>query len=235
MARTVKDPQERRRELIASAQRFFYDKGYENTSVSDIVGDVGVAQGTFYYYFDSKPAVLEALVAELTEQGLAVMRDIVADESLDALQKWNRALAVTGAWKLQRKAEMLALLHAVYRDDNVLLRHKMEKETIRLLAPEFAQIIAQGVAEGTFETAYVLDSAEVVLAIIYSLSDYLAAILLDPGAYDDPRQLLERKIAAAVAAIERVLAAPPGSLSLVDPETLAGWVEEPVPKNGAST
>lgn len=50
MARTTKEPEERRRELIACAQTLFYTKGYEGTSVSDIVNAVGVAQGTFYYY-----------------------------------------------------------------------------------------------------------------------------------------------------------------------------------------
>ena len=68
MTRNVKAPDERRSELIATAQQLFYTKGYERTSVSDIVKAVGVAQGTFYYYFGSKQAILEALVAELTAQ-----------------------------------------------------------------------------------------------------------------------------------------------------------------------
>ncbi|MCK4977088.1 MAG: helix-turn-helix transcriptional regulator [Anaerolineales bacterium] len=36
----------------------FYTRGFENTSISDIVNKVGVAEGTFYYYFDSKLAIL---------------------------------------------------------------------------------------------------------------------------------------------------------------------------------
>jgi hypothetical protein len=47
MTRIVKAPDERRSELIATAQQLFYTKGYERTSVSDIVKAVGVAQGTF--------------------------------------------------------------------------------------------------------------------------------------------------------------------------------------------
>jgi len=57
MTRIVKAPDVRRSELIACAQRLFYSKGYENTSVSDIVNEVGVAKGTFYYYFKSKQAI----------------------------------------------------------------------------------------------------------------------------------------------------------------------------------
>ena len=57
---------------------------YERTSVSDIVKAVGVAQGTFYYYFDSKQAILEALAAELSAQKRALYEAIVADETLNA-------------------------------------------------------------------------------------------------------------------------------------------------------
>jgi len=68
MPRISKSPDERRSELVAAAQQLFHTKGYERTSVGDIVKAVGVAQGTFYYYFGSKQAILEALVAELTAQ-----------------------------------------------------------------------------------------------------------------------------------------------------------------------
>ena len=81
MTRIVKAPDERRSELIATAQQLFYTTGYERTSVNDIVKAVGVAQGTFYYYFDSKQAILEALVAELTAQQHVLFQDIVTDET----------------------------------------------------------------------------------------------------------------------------------------------------------
>ena len=74
MKRIVKDPDERRGELIACAQKLFYSKGYESTSVRDIVDEAGVAKGTFYYYFESKQAVLEAMIDELVAYSVALMR-----------------------------------------------------------------------------------------------------------------------------------------------------------------
>lgn len=226
MARTVKDPEERRRELVSCARQLFYSKGYENTSVSDIVAEAGVAQGTFYYYFESKQAILEATVDQMSEEGMALMRQIVADESLTALEKWNRTLAVTGTWKVERKAEMLALLRVMFRDENLLLRYKVQEQVVPVLAHEFARIIAQGIDEGLFETAYLPETAEIVLSIIYSIQNHLAAILLHPDAYADPRRLVERKLAAVVTAIERVLGAPAGSLTLIEPATLAAWFDD---------
>ena len=226
MARIVKEPDERRRELIACAQRLFYSKGYESTSVRDIVDEVGVAKGTFYYYFDSKQAILEALVDELIGQSVALLHDIVADEALPALEKWVQALQVVADWKTARKAEMLAILHVMHMDENILLQYKVRMETVHMLSPEFARIIAQGVEEGVFDTEFVEDSAEIALSIMGALYDTVVDILLNPDNYDNPAALVRRKYTAIQTAIERVLGAPRGSLPIIDKQTFAAWFED---------
>ena len=80
MVRVVKHPAERRSELVSAAAALFYSRGYATTSVSDIIDAVGVAKGTFYYYFDSKLAILEAMIEGLVEQQVAVLHEIVADD-----------------------------------------------------------------------------------------------------------------------------------------------------------
>jgi AcrR family transcriptional regulator len=226
MTRITKDPDERRHELIACAQRLFYSKGYERTTVSDIVDELGVAKGTFYYYFDSKLAILEAMVDEMIGQSVVLLHEIVADETLQVLEKWARAFQVVGAWKAERKAEMLALLHVMHMDENLLLRYKMQTGAVQLLSPEFARIISQGVEEGVFETEFVEESAGITLSIMQGLADPLYGILMNPEDSKDPVALVRRKIAAVEAAIERVLGAPPGSLSFIDAQTLAIWFED---------
>ena len=52
----------RRRELLRIAYRLFIEKGYENTSIDEIIAAAGIAKGTYYYYFPSKEATLEAVV-----------------------------------------------------------------------------------------------------------------------------------------------------------------------------
>ena len=223
MARIVKAPDERRRELIACAQKLFYSKGYESTSVHDIVGEVGVAKGTFYYYFESKQAILEVLVAELSAQTHLLYEAIVADETLNAIQKWTRAVQVIGDWKLELRAELLALVRAMRMDENVLLRHKLATEAVQVAVPILAKIIVQGVEEGVFETSFVEESAEIVYSISKTFSDTLYGIFLNPDNYDNPAALARRKIAAVQTAIEHVLVATPGSLPLVDEHTLMAW------------
>ncbi len=226
MKRTVKAPDERRSELIAAAQQLFYTKGYERTSVSDIVKAVGVAQGTFYYYFGSKQAILEALVADLTAQQLTHFQAIVADETLNVIQKWTRAIQVIGDWKIEHKAELLAVTREMLKDENMLLRHKLSTQGVQIAAPILTEIIVQGIAEGVFETDFVEEAAEIAYAISQAFSETLGDILLNPDSYNNPVALAWRKCAAVQTAIERVLGATPGSLPIIDEQALAAWFED---------
>jgi AcrR family transcriptional regulator len=223
MTRIVKDPDERRSELIAAAQQLFFTKGYETTSVSDIVKAVGVAKGTFYYYFDSKLAILQALMADVMTQVMAVMQEVIDDGEMPALKKWNHALQVTGSWKTTRKEELIHLLRVMQKDENIILQHWRQKETMRVLAPAFAQIITQGVAEGVFSTDYPTEAAEMVIATLYTFNDSLADLILNPEKYDNSLAIAQRKLAAMGAAIERILGAPQGSLTFVDQQILTAW------------
>ena len=47
MVRVVKPHEERRNELLDTAEALFYQKGYDNTTVADIIDAVGIAKGTF--------------------------------------------------------------------------------------------------------------------------------------------------------------------------------------------
>ena len=54
MARIVKEADERRNEILDAAETLFTEKGYSKTTIIDILNQVGIAKGTFYYYFKSK-------------------------------------------------------------------------------------------------------------------------------------------------------------------------------------
>lgn len=223
MARIIKAPDERRSELIATAQELFYTKGYERTSVSDIVKAVGVAQGTFYYYYGSKSAILEDMIAEMIAEMVVQFQNIIADETLSAIPKWQKALQVTNNWKIDRKAEIIEVARVLFTDDNILLRHKLQKEVLKVTAREMAKIIQQGVEEGTFSTKFIPETAEIVMTIIFSLSETLNELLFNPQEDDDPIPFALRKQAAVQAAIEHLLGAPPGSMPIVEEAIITAW------------
>ncbi len=69
VAQRTQSEAQRRQQILAAARFVFDEKGYEGATVSDIVTKAGVAQGTFYLYFDSK----KGLVVELARQPMADM------------------------------------------------------------------------------------------------------------------------------------------------------------------
>lgn len=58
--------EEKERRLLSAAYILFMEKGIQNTSVSDIVKEAGVAKGTFYLYYQDKAEIEEKLIVKET-------------------------------------------------------------------------------------------------------------------------------------------------------------------------
>lgn len=91
MVRTVKNPEERKREILDIAMRLFVENGYEAVSMRDIAHEADIAAGLCYHYFDSKQklfaAALDAYVDEIVEDYIGIFDDTDRSfsEKLDAL------------------------------------------------------------------------------------------------------------------------------------------------------
>jgi AcrR family transcriptional regulator len=64
--------QEFRQQIVAAANRLFYQRGFNQTSFSDIAAAAGIPRGNFYYYFKTKDEILEAVV-EYRLEGIRAM------------------------------------------------------------------------------------------------------------------------------------------------------------------
>jgi len=62
MARTPKVVEDRREQIIDAAMRVFAQKGYSKATNKDIAREAGITTGLIYYYFDSKEALLKAIL-----------------------------------------------------------------------------------------------------------------------------------------------------------------------------
>ena len=71
--------------IITAAWKLFYEQGYENTTVEDIVFESETSKGSFYHYFDSKDAVLGTLANVFDEKYAELME--VMDPELSAMEK----------------------------------------------------------------------------------------------------------------------------------------------------
>lgn len=51
-----------REKIVTSADRLFYERGYEATSFADVSEAVGISRGNFYYHFKTKDQILDAVI-----------------------------------------------------------------------------------------------------------------------------------------------------------------------------
>ena len=225
MTRTVKEPDIRRAELLDAAQQLFYAKGYEHTSVQDIVDRVGVAKGTFYHYFGSKVELLDELIERMANEGIALMEPIALSETLDATTKFLRLFDVIAAWKAQSKAFVLDILRPLYSDDNTLLRQKLMAASLSRAIPLFTCIIRQGVEEGRFRTDYPDEIGEIVMQVLTTFSESLVHLLIQEKPDADAFFIASRRLMVSQDAVERLLGAAPGSLPFMEIEDLDPWFE----------
>jgi len=160
-ARTVKKPEERRSEILDAARALFAKQGYDATSVSDIVKNVGVAHGTFYWYFKSKEEAYHEVVYDYAIRRVAVIEDLARDPELSAVEKIVRTLASftpTEEWEKD-------LVNRIHSPTEAALHDRLAREFSRKLIPILADVIRQGVDEGVFETDYPCEAAAFVVAM----------------------------------------------------------------------
>ena len=225
MARIVKEHEyaARRNAILDVARRLVETKGYEQMTIHDLLDALQISSGAFYHYFDSKPALLEVLIARMLDEVEQLLLPIVHDPELSALDKLQSFFATLNQWKIAQKPFVLAFMRVWYADDNALVRQKLHKTRVKRLMPWLTAIIRQGVQEGVLTTPYPDQAGRVLLSLVEDLGDTLAGLLLSDEPKQDDLLPIERIVAASTDALERVLGAPRASLQFVDAQTLKEW------------
>jgi AcrR family transcriptional regulator len=149
MTPRIVDRTARQAEIASAAARVFAERGVANTPVSEIVKAAGMAQGTFYLYFESKDDVVIAVAQRLVEQ--MVIRVEAAAQSRDA-SAVERMLGLGGLLATFRDdpsaTELVAILH---HPESHALHDRLAERLVQRLVPLVESIVEQGVAEGTFD------------------------------------------------------------------------------------
>lgn len=200
--RISKDPIERRNEILDTAERLFISKGYAKSTVNDILQEIGIAKGTFYYYFKSKEEVMDAIIIRLTEKYVGRAKEIADHPNLSANEKLFRMLMPDEPDA--HKEQMIEQLHEV---ENAQMHQKSLVETILKMTPVMTAVVEQGIKEGIYHTPY---PREVIEFILVS-----SQFLFDEGIFKWEPQELKQKAIAFIWLIETALGAEKGSLSFI--------------------
>lgn len=88
-----KNQRNTRGKIVAAAWKLFYEQGYENTTVEDIIFESETSKGTFYHYFEGKDALLETLSVLFDEKYQELMETMDGEtDAVSALEQLNREL-----------------------------------------------------------------------------------------------------------------------------------------------
>lgn len=226
MARITKEYHVRKNELLDAAQELFFTKGYKQTSIESIIKKIGVAKGTFYYYFKSKEDLMDKLIKRMTNQILSEIKKITERTDLNALAKLNRAYITARNVKLENIDLVKLYFKVLYKDENIILRHKIYMSNVDLLVPEFAKIIEQGVEEKVFNTPYPYEAARLFFELGSILSDTISKHFLKLDEKPENMHKMVKEIEVYEDAIERILGAKKGTINIVNREILKNFQEK---------
>lgn len=223
MGRVVKLAQVRKSELVDCAEALFFGKGYEATTVADIIARAGVSKGGFYHHFASKEDLLDALVERWTGQTIAAGRDVLEDNSLDALTKLNRFLARGQQWKVRAVPQMKSINAAIFHPIDEKLYQRVMRAAVAALGPIMTGVVEQGIREGIFD----VPDPEIVSELLLSLGNSRFTLLADAfarvakGDMDEAIAMIEARVRKEERLVERVLGLKPGSIRFAEPGYVA--------------
>ena len=225
MARTVNAAvyTVKREAFVDAGLRLMQARGYEQMSIQDLLDELGASRGAFYHYFDSKQALLAAMVDRIADQALSGVAPMVADPDLSAITKLQRFFGGIAQYKTDRKALMLEFINVWKSDDMAVVRDRLRRTMIQKIAPILAQIISQGVGEKVFSVESPPATATILMALMLGFQDSATDLFLARQAKTISYAQAEQALRSFAGAFERILGARAGSIPIVDQRTLHEW------------
>jgi len=185
----------RRQELLQIAYRLFIEKGYDNTSIDEIIAAAGIAKGTYYYHFPSKEATLEAVIDMMLNEEIAQAKSIVS-APLPVPQKIAAVIMA-----MHPKQEETSIANALEARENIVLHEKLNKRVIEEAVPLLAEIVQEGISQGIFCCEQVPERVRMLLMMSMQMFDDSA--------------FTENDIMVFIDMTEKMLGAQPGTMAFI--------------------
>lgn len=165
--RITKDYDERKNEIINASERLFHAKGYEKCTVNDIIKEVSIAKGTFYYYFKSKEEVMDSIVMRYIYIVISRVNEIIKKDNICTEEKLLLAFM---SMRINNQVGSY-ILDEMHKVENALLHQKTLNQMITDMAPVLAKIIEEGIEKKAWNCKYPLQYMQIFLASSLTLTD----------------------------------------------------------------
>ncbi|MBJ9989347.1 MULTISPECIES: TetR/AcrR family transcriptional regulator [Paenibacillus] len=183
MARN-KYPEETINQILTVALNLFIQKGYEQTSVQDIINELGgLTKGAIYHHFKSKEEILQAVTDHLFQGVDDMLSSVRDDKELNGREKLRKISLVS----LDNPAqdELASVAPNLLRNPKMLAA--LIENIIDKAVPIYIQpIIEQGMRDGSIQTDYPRELSEVLMV--------LTNIWLNPAIIPASPEVVLRKV-----------------------------------------
>ncbi len=156
---------ERKQELLKIAYNMFLNKGYDNTSVDDIINEAKIAKGTYYYYFESKEATLEEVINMMIKDEVASANEILKmpisiPEKLVGI--------ITSLRPKKNEQEIQSTLN---KKDNIVMHEKIKNRIIEEAIPLLEQVVMEGIESKVFNCSHIKERLRMILIMSNEIFD----------------------------------------------------------------
>ncbi len=197
--RVIKEAEERKNEILDVAERLFTVKGFDYTTTNDILKEIGIARGTLYYHFRSKEDILDAMIDRITERLIIEATSIAKNKEMPVLQRLTMTVMALNV----NNDLGYEIMEQMHKPQNALMHKKMQECLLSRVNPILTGLIEEAIEQGICNTAYPLETVEMVMLYSSTAFDTLSE-------YSKEEQ--QQKIVAFIYNLERLLGMKYGQL-----------------------
>ena len=159
MARN-KHPEQTVQLILDTASALFFQKGYDKTTLQDIIDATKLSKGAIYHHFASKEAILIAVADRMGEYNCAVLSEVRDRKGLTGAEKLREMFRT--AVRLSFQGGILNMLPFLIENPKFMA---LQMESIlNEAAPCYVlPILREGIADGSIRADYPEQLAEVLL------------------------------------------------------------------------
>lgn len=157
-----KYPEETEQKILNAALQLFIEKGYEQTTILDIVGEMGgLTRGAFYHHFKTKEDVFFALTNQLFYK-IDPFTKVKEQPNSSGLEKIKQVLQIVNQSEEYAKLQ-LQILPLIESSPTALKVYMEQQRTF--LASQYASLIEEGINDGSIQAKHPKLTAELFLLI----------------------------------------------------------------------
>lgn len=157
--------EKRKQELLKIAYRLFISKGYEETSIDEIIAEAQIAKGTFYFHFKSKNALLEAIINMMITEEAAQAKQFVS-APLTVPQKIAGVIT-----SLRPRQNEMNIENALKRKENIVIHEKIKRRVIDEAVPILSEVVSEGNAQGILDCDNIRERVRLLLVMSSEIFD----------------------------------------------------------------